>query len=426
MPRAKYYNEDTDQWEYIASGIRGPKGDKGDKGDTGNQGLQGPQGATGATGAAGATGNAGPAGPKGDPGDPATNLVTSVNGQQGVVVLDKEDVGLANVDNTSDANKPVSTATQSALDGKEPSIVAGTVQEYLRGDKTWQLLNQNALVASNSPSATTYYRGDGQWVTPTNTTYSGMTQAEAEAGTSTTNRLISPIRLKDTITFHSPVKSVSSKTGDVVLTKQDVGLSNVDNTSDANKPVSIAQQSEIDTKEDLIAPGTTQQFYRGDKTFVDLDALALKASNAPSATTFYRGDGQWIVPTNTTYTAMTVAEGQAGTVTTSRASTALNLKQIIQYWGSHKPYAAKTAAYTTLTTDYCIDCTANTFTVTLNSAATVPGQEVVIKNSGTGVITVATTSSQLIDASTTYPLSTQYKYVHVKSTGTKWIIIANN
>ena len=36
--------------------------------------------------------------------------VQSVNGQTGTVVLDKSDVGLSNVDNTSDANKPVSTA----------------------------------------------------------------------------------------------------------------------------------------------------------------------------------------------------------------------------------------------------------------------------------------------------------------------------
>lgn len=44
--------------------------------------------------------------------------VKSVNGKTGVVVLDKSDVGLGNVDNTSDANKPISTATQTALDGK--------------------------------------------------------------------------------------------------------------------------------------------------------------------------------------------------------------------------------------------------------------------------------------------------------------------
>jgi hypothetical protein len=44
--------------------------------------------------------------------------VDSVNGQTGVVVITKFDVGLSNVDNTSDANKPVSTATQTALNAK--------------------------------------------------------------------------------------------------------------------------------------------------------------------------------------------------------------------------------------------------------------------------------------------------------------------
>lgn len=50
---------------------------------------------------------------------PAIGAVVSVAGQQGVVTLGKGDVGLANVDNTSDANKPISTATQTALDTKQ-------------------------------------------------------------------------------------------------------------------------------------------------------------------------------------------------------------------------------------------------------------------------------------------------------------------
>lgn len=79
-----------------------------DEGNTGTEqdfldSLEGPQGATGA---------------KGDQGDPATNLVTSVAGKQGDVTIVKDDVGLSNVDNTSDASKPISTATQTALGGK--------------------------------------------------------------------------------------------------------------------------------------------------------------------------------------------------------------------------------------------------------------------------------------------------------------------
>ena len=44
------------------------------------------------------------------------------------------------------------------------------------------------------------------------------------------------------------VVSVNNMTGEVVLTKSNIGLGNVDNTSDANKPVSTAQQAALDTK----------------------------------------------------------------------------------------------------------------------------------------------------------------------------------
>lgn len=66
------------------------------------------------------------------------NAVTSVAGRTGSVALAQADVGLANVDNTADADKPVSTAQASALAGKEASIAAGSTSQFWRGDKTWQ------------------------------------------------------------------------------------------------------------------------------------------------------------------------------------------------------------------------------------------------------------------------------------------------
>lgn len=44
-----------------------------------------------------------------------TDIVLSVNGLTGAITLGKADLGLGNVDNTSDANKPVSTAMATAL-----------------------------------------------------------------------------------------------------------------------------------------------------------------------------------------------------------------------------------------------------------------------------------------------------------------------
>jgi hypothetical protein len=52
----------------------------------------------------------------------------------------------------------------------------------------------------------------------------------------------------------APVTSVATKTGAVTLDSSDVGLGNVDNTSDANKPVSTAQQTALDLKANLISP----------------------------------------------------------------------------------------------------------------------------------------------------------------------------
>jgi hypothetical protein len=46
------------------------------------------------------------------------SFVTSVNSKTGVVVLDKTDIGLENVDNTSDIDKPISSNMQDALDLK--------------------------------------------------------------------------------------------------------------------------------------------------------------------------------------------------------------------------------------------------------------------------------------------------------------------
>lgn len=63
--------------------------------------------------------------------------------------LSKSDVGLGNVDNTSDANKPISTATQTALNGKENTITPGTTAQYYRGDKSFQTLDKTAVGLGN-------------------------------------------------------------------------------------------------------------------------------------------------------------------------------------------------------------------------------------------------------------------------------------
>ena len=53
------------------------------------------------------------------------------------------------------------------------------------------------------------------------------------------------------------VDSVAGKTGVVTLDKNDVGLSNVDNTADSAKPVSTDQQTALNLKADLASPAFT-------------------------------------------------------------------------------------------------------------------------------------------------------------------------
>ena len=114
------------------------------------------------------------------------------------------------MDNTSDVNKPISTATQSALDGKEDTITATTSSEYYRGDKVFATLDKAA-----------------------------------------------------------------------------VGLNNVDNTSDANKPVSTATQTEIDTKVDSLITlnnqtGTTYTLVLTDKDkLIEMENAAANTLTVP-------------------------------------------------------------------------------------------------------------------------------------------------
>lgn len=76
--------------------------------------------------------------------------VVSVAGRTGAVTLTKTDVGLSAVDNTSDTNKPISTATQTALDGKASSTISITGTHSLSGggslaaNRTLSLVNDSA------------------------------------------------------------------------------------------------------------------------------------------------------------------------------------------------------------------------------------------------------------------------------------------
>lgn len=86
-------------------------------------------------------------------------------------------------------------------------------------------------------------------------------------------------------------------------------------------------------------------------------------------------------------------------------------------------YAAVTGTYTVLATDYLVNATANSFTITLPTAVGKQGQTFVIKNSGTATtVTVATAGGQTIDGSSTATVVAGQS-ITVVSTNANWIII---
>jgi hypothetical protein len=69
--------------------------------------------------------------------------------------VDKTMVGLSNVDNTSDTNKPISTATQTALNGKENSFAKNTAFNKNFGTTAGTVVEGGTL-GSNAYSSTAY------------------------------------------------------------------------------------------------------------------------------------------------------------------------------------------------------------------------------------------------------------------------------
>lgn len=144
--------------------------------------------------------------------------------------VDKIDVGLSNVpniDTTNASNITTGTLPSSVL----PPIAITSVTVVANETEQLALTAQEGDVAVRSDTSLNYIHNGG-----TAGTMLDWTQLQVPTDT---------------------VLSVNSQTGTVVLTKIDVGLSNVDNTSDANKPVSTAQQTALDSKASTNSPTLT-------------------------------------------------------------------------------------------------------------------------------------------------------------------------
>jgi hypothetical protein len=97
-------------------------------------------------------------------------------------------------------------------------------------------------------------------------------------------------------------------------------------------------------------------------------------------------------------------------------------KGIISLGGITFPSTGITSSYTVGVNDYLVDVTGNTVTVTLPTSVGIDGKNYVVKNSGSGVVTVSTTSGQTIDGSSSKTLKTNDS-IEIVSDGSNWNIV---
>jgi hypothetical protein len=309
----------------------------------------------------------------------------------------KTALALNNVDNTSDANKPVSSATQSALNAKQDTLVSGTNIKTINGTSVLGSGNIaiSSAVAWGGVTGTLSNQTDLQTAldlkvdenaaitgaTKTKVTYDqkGLVTAGADATTadiadSTNKRYVTDAQLvvvgntsgtntgdnatnsqysglaaskQDTLVSATNIKTIEGQSllgsGNIDLAKGDVGLGNVDNTSDANKPVSTATQTALDAK---TAKLITTNRQTASYTLVIGDADKLVEMNNASAnnltvpaSTFSAGTQILLAQYGAGQT--TVVAGSGMTIRSNGAKLKLNA----QYSGATLVFVSGTEAY---------------------------------------------------------------------------------
>ena len=157
-----------------------------------------------------------------------TNLDTHTGNTANPHSVTKDQVGLGNVDNTSDLDKPISTAAQAALNGKS-NTDHNHDGVYLKPSNILAGANVSISTSGNDVTISSIGGGGGDIPLINNLTTDTPGQGALDAAQG---------------------KILNDGKADVnhTHTKEQVGLSNVDNTSDADKPVSTATQTALNGK----------------------------------------------------------------------------------------------------------------------------------------------------------------------------------
>lgn len=230
--------------------------------------------------------------------------------------------------NTTYTNMGAASASAAGKAGLVPAPAAGAQAKYLRGDGTWQTppnttySNMGGATSSAAGSAglvpapaagkqASFLRGDGTWVVPTNTTY-------AKANTTTLGLVMIgysengknyPVELDSSGKMYVNVPWTDTNTT--------YGVVGANGSTGLVKNGSTVTSASGYTACPIV--GGIPYYKDTNTTYANMKAATASAAGAaglvpaPAAgkqTSFLRGDGTWVVPTNTTYgLASTTANG---------------------------------------------------------------------------------------------------------------------
>lgn len=254
------------------------------------------------------------------------------SGKNYAVVLDGSGKMYVNVPwtdtNTTYSNMGAATSSAAGKAGLVPAPAAGAQGKYLRGDGTWQTppnttySNMGGATSSAAGSAglvpapaagkqASFLRGDGTWVVPTNTTY-------AKANTTTLGLVMIgyaengknyPVELDGSGKMFVNVPWTDTNTT--------YGVVGANGSTGLVKNGSTVTSASGYTACPIV--GGIPYYKDTNTTYANMKAATASAAGAaglvpaPAAgkqTSFLRGDGTWVVPTNTTYgLASTTANG---------------------------------------------------------------------------------------------------------------------
>ena len=306
--------EKGDKGDTGATGPKGDTGDTGPKGDVGPQGPIGPQGPQGIQGPRGDQGVQGLKGDKGDPGPQgpqgiATHIKANGTGLNYDTVEDlyrehpsgtPGEAYLVGKDNylyvwNTDRNQWEAVGKLGALPDNVKEMIDDSKAEAISTSKAYtdnkvaalgKVFNYKGRVDTKEdlpatgkdtdlwlvgleadPDKSEYFWDGGKWEYLGNTSNqnyattdtSGIVELATKEETLTgvdAAKAVTPYTLKAGLDLKTNNTDFTAHTGNVSnphkVTKAQVGLGNVDNTSDANKPVSTATQTALNKKADLV------------------------------------------------------------------------------------------------------------------------------------------------------------------------------